>query len=383
MARGSGNGPFRPGAGVPPPVLAGRETEQAMFRRTVQGLSARVPPPADAVLYGPRGNGKTSLLAWLAAEAKAVRGVDALVLDPSEIPDTAALAARLARRPFRRPFAPAEATVRGVTSQRSPGEGPRLLRETLERRVRRRGSILLFDEAHTLPPEVGRSLLTVSQQVRSRGLRFLLVLAGTPDLRDRLAETDATFWNRSEIHPIGRLGAEAGAQAIREPLADDGITIPDDVLDRVLAECHAYPFFLQLWGHALWKRADAARRDGAAPAVTVEAVDLAASEFERRKRFYYFDRYREMEKAELLEVAASVAEAFAVSPKVTSAQLRAAITAGIGEGSDPARIDSAETTLRQTGFVWRGGGDTRWEPGIPSLMDYMREETAKNIVAAR
>lgn len=354
-----------------------------MFRRTVQGLSARVPPPADAVLYGPRGNGKTSLLAWLAAEAKAVRGVDALLLDPSEIPDTAALAARLARRPFRRPFAPAEATVRGVTSQRSPGEGPRLLRETLERRVRRRGLVLLFDEAHTLPPEVGRSLLAVSQQVRSRGLRFLLVLAGTPDLRDRLAETDATFWNRSEIHPIGRLGAEASAQAIREPLADDGITIPDDVLDRALAECHGYPFFLQLRGDALWKRADAARRDGAAPAVTVEAVDLAASEFERRKRFYYFDRYREMEKADLLEVAASVAEAFAGSPRVSSAQLRAAITAGIGEGSDPARIDNAETTLRQTGFVWRGGGDTRWEPGIPSLMDYMREETAKNIVAAR
>ena len=154
-----------------------------MFRRTVQGLSARVPPPADAVLYGPRGNGKTSLLAWLAAEAKAVRGVDALYLDPSEIPDTTTLAARLTRRSFRRPFAPAEATVRGVTSQRFPGEGPRLLRETLERRVRRRGLVLLFDEAHTLPPEVGRSLLTVSQQVRFRGLRFLLVLAGTPDSR--------------------------------------------------------------------------------------------------------------------------------------------------------------------------------------------------------
>lgn len=384
MARGSGIGPFRPGVGVPPPVLAGREAEQAMFRRTVQGLSVRVPPPADAVLYGPRGNGKTSLLAWLASEAKTVRGVDALCLDPSEIPDTATLAARLTRRRFRWPFAPVEATVRGVTSQRSPDEGPRLLGETLERRVRRRGLILLFDEAHTLPPEVGRSLLTVSQRVRLHGLRFLLVLAGTPDLHDRLAETDATFWNRSEIHPIGRLDTDAGAQAIREPLAADGITIADDALDRVLADCHGYPFFLQLWGDALWKRADAARRGGdEAPAVTVEAVDLAAPEFERRKRLYYLDRYREMEKVELLGVAASVAEAFAGSPKVSSAQLRAAIAAGLGEDSDPARIESAETTLRQTGFVWRGGGDTRWEPGIPSLMDYMREEVAKNTEVAR
>ena len=349
-----------------------------MLRRSLDDLSVRVAPPADTILYGPRGNGKTSLLGWVAAEAKAVRGVDALLMDPSEIPDTATLAARLTRRPFRRPFAPAEATVRGVTD-----EGPQLLRKTLERRLRRRGLILLLDEAHTLTLSVARTLLTVSQQVRSRRLRFLLVLAGTPDLRDRLAETDATFWNRSEIHPIGRLGAEASAQAIREPLAGDGITIAGDVLDRVLAECHGYPFFLQLWGDALWKRADAARRDGAAPAVTVEALDLAASEFERRKRLYYFDRYREMEKAELLGVAAAVAEAFAGSPKVSSAQLRAAITAGLGEGSDPARIESAETTLRQTGFVWRGGGDTRWEPGIPSLMDYMREETAKNTAAAR
>ena len=354
-----------------------------MLRRSLEDLSARVAPPADTILYGPRGNGKTTLLGWVATEAKAVRGVDALLMDPSEIPDTATLAARLTRRPFRRPFASAEATVRGVSRRRLPDDGPRPLGETLERRLRRRGLILLLDEAHTLPPEVGRTLLTVSQQVRFRGLRFLLVLAGTPDLRDRLAETDATFWNRSEIHPIGRLGAEASAQAIREPLADDGITIPDDVLDRVLAECHGYPFFLQLWGDALWKRADAARRGGAAPAVTVEALVLAATEFERRKRLYFFDRYREMEKAELLGVAAAVAEAFAGSPKVSSAQLRAAITAGLGEGSDPARIDRAETTLRQTGFVWRGGGDTRWEPGIPSLMDYMREETAENTAAAR
>ena len=42
--------------------------------------------------------------------------------------------------------------------------------------------MLLLDEAHTVGEEIGSALLNASQQV-GRELPFLLVLAGTPELR--------------------------------------------------------------------------------------------------------------------------------------------------------------------------------------------------------
>ena len=120
-------------------------------------------------------------------------------------------------------------------------------------RAKSKPLLVLLDEAHTLEPKVGQWLLNAAQ-VAGRRAPFLLVLAGTPDLRARLSEMEASFWNRAEQLPLGRLDETATAEAIRRPLAEDGIAVEEEALARMVRESHGYPFFVPLWGQAVWRR---------------------------------------------------------------------------------------------------------------------------------
>ncbi len=56
---------FHPGDGRIPPYLAGRGQEQEHFQDCVDLLMRKSPPDQNMIIYGPRGNGKTSLLRHL------------------------------------------------------------------------------------------------------------------------------------------------------------------------------------------------------------------------------------------------------------------------------------------------------------------------------
>ena len=71
-------GPFQAGDGGLPPYLAGREYEQEICGAFLSRLRNGRPPPREIVFHGPRGNGKTALLAWLRKEVAAFPGVDAM-----------------------------------------------------------------------------------------------------------------------------------------------------------------------------------------------------------------------------------------------------------------------------------------------------------------
>ena len=54
--------------------------------------------------------------------------------------------------------------------------------------------------------------------------------------------------------------------------------------------------------------------------------------------------------------------------------LNAALAHGLGSPKrDPSELAAGLDGLAQLGFVWRVEGRPDWEPGIPSLMDYVRE----------
>lgn len=66
-----------------PPCLAGRESEQLLIRRDLDRLARKRPLDTNLILYGPRGNGKTALLAWAVGQAKA-RGIRSIRLAASQ-----------------------------------------------------------------------------------------------------------------------------------------------------------------------------------------------------------------------------------------------------------------------------------------------------------
>ena len=364
--------PFRPGHGGAPPYLAGREPEQALFREVSDDLRSGVPVARLLVVYGPRGNGKTALLRWAKREADADDGLDARWLVGSDIPAPGDFVAWLGPGSWLRKIAPESVSVAGIgVSLRGGGDRPLLLAEALEARAKAKPLLILLDEAHTLKPEVGQWLLNAAQTAGRRA-PFLLVLAGTPDLAARLSEMEASFWNRAEEVPLGRLDEGAAGEAIRRPLAEDGIGVEEEALARMVGESHGYPFFVQLWGRAAWARARGA--GGGAGPVTTAAVEEAAGEFEIRRNRYYLRRYRELEERELLPAARAVAAAFPEEGLLSHAAFRRAVARSGGGG--PGIVEAAEA-LEHLGFVWQAKGTLSWEPGIPSLMDFILENAPR------
>ena len=379
MERRSRQGPFRPGAGGLPPYLAGREPEQALCRALLGDLADGVAPPREVVFHGPRGNGKTALLVWLEREATSHPGVDVLRLTPAAVPDEAKLAERLLPSSWWRRVTPKEVSVRGIT-WRPGNDRPLPLDEALAARVRRGPLVLLLDEAHTLDARAGYALLNASQQV-GRTEPFLLVLAGTPGLRSHLNTMNASFWSRAERCAIGRLDPAASAAAVRNPLESDGIRIDEDALAHVVHASHGYPYFVQLWGEAIWRQAAGGEAAEAGRHLTRAAVHACQADFDRERDDYYLDRYEELEKQHLLPVARAVADAFDGRSRLDDPTLDAAVRQGLRARPDAERVAAARDTLRDLGYVWRPEASPLWEPGIPSLMDYVREYTPAGVTA--
>ena len=382
-------GPFQPGTGRLPPYLAGREREQAILRGFAGRLRRRRPAPSEIVLCGPRGNGKTVLLRWLRMEVGALNAssdgcdveVETLWLTPPKAPTIAMLIARIARDSWLKACLRrlgVQVGVPGVGSTRldAPGVGAAALEEALADRVGRNPLIVLFDEAHHLDLEVGQALLRASQAVGGK-LPFLLVLAGTPDLEDRLDAMGVSFWDRARQMRLGRLSEDAAGEAIRRPLARDGISIADGFLAEAYRDHNGYPFFVQHWGEELWQRARSRRR------VTAEDLAAARRAVELVRRRYYRKRQREMRRLGLLAVARAVADAFEAvgggeergfqaRPAIGDEELDTAIRRGLGARFNAEQAAYAESKLRHLGYVWPTRSASAWEPGIPSLMAYMR-----------
>ena len=361
---------FMPGTGQLPPYLAGREDEQRTLLDCLDVLRNGETVPSDLVLTGPRGNGKTALLRWFDRQLAATPTVDAISLTPDDIthPDD------LARVLF-----PSILDRIGKTEMKLPQVGSisvevgrvGALTRRLISRCRRRPRVVLLDEAHNLDLAVGRTLLNVSQRVRAEA-PFLLILAGTPNLVDRLGLMGASFWDRSKRLDIGRLDAQASFDALAKPLEEHGGVVTPGVLDAVVAESQRYPYFIQVWGDALW----AELRERASTTVDADIVAAAEPRFRERRDEYYANRYRELRREGCLPVAAAVGRAFANRTRtdedrtLTDEELDRAVGTVVPSGDGDAK-EAASTRLRELGYIWQPSGRIDWEPGIPSLMRYV------------
>ena len=365
---------FSPGDGAPPPALAGRETQQAVLLRCLADLATGAAPPHNVVLIGPRGNGKTALLNWFQrACGNSETPINAVALTPRDIPTVETLVDALAPRRGLRKLLPRKLAIASVGSAEwSQSSGtPRNLTRELVARCRKRPLAALVDEAHTLDLNVGGTLLNASQRVRAEA-PFLLVLAGTPGLPAHLDAMDASFWGRlgEGNLGVGLLDQAAAAEALIKPLAAHGVSVEADALDIVLQHSQRYPYFLQLWGDALWKR-HLATDTNVLTAADVEAVQPAVAMLVAE---YYQVRYRELETAQLQGAAKTVAILFQDRVTATDHNIDA-ILASAGMEDAAARVASREA-LGRFGYIWCPPGQTPpivWSAGIPSLMAYVLE----------
>ena len=369
---------FMAGNGAVPPALTGRANEQAVLSRCLGDLRGNAAPPHDVVLVGPRGNGKTVLLRWFQhACAQSKPAVDVAWLTPSALPNQPALLNALAPRRWLAKLLPRKIGIASVGSAEwTPNHGGGDLTAALISRCRRRPLAVVLDEAHTLDLHVGSALLNASQQVRAEA-PFLLVLAGTPGLPAHLDSMNVSFWSRlgeGELG-IGCLSEKAAEQALTEPLDAHRVEIDADALAYVVTQSQCYPYFIQLWGDALWQRLLA---EGATTVVAehAKAVQPAVAV---RVANYYQRRFAELESEGLLAAAAAIARLF-VDPNDATASDQDVDAALAEAGFEGASERYAQREgLNRLGYIWRPPNQQapfRWHTGIPSLMTYVLEQAA-------
>ena len=358
--------PFVPGRGALPPYFAGREAEKRALMEILAYVRAGRGAPRDVVLSGPRGNGKTALLRWFENEVASLgERIDLLWRTPSDMPSLDALATTLVPPGRFKSMLPDSLQLSiGVGRVGwELGDNPHTLTELLILRCRQRPLVVVLDEAHTLDLVVGQALLNASQSVSGRA-PFLLVLAGTPGLEPHLNAMSATFWDRAEQLVIDLLDLDASAAALTRPFENGtpAVGFEADALERVLENSQRYPYFLQLFGAALWDAVAATGRTE----IDTGVVAQASTVFDRRRETYYHHRRNELERAGLLATAASVANVFAGRATIAQPEVDAAIAAS------PAEVIRIRDDLAAVGYIWNppGHGD-EWRPGIPSLMTYI------------
>lgn len=375
---------FKPGAGSTPPALAGRAREINALGDLLRPLSKGEAPPREAVLYGPRGNGKTVLLERFVRQCQAAH-VQVVDLRPKDIESRADMAALLLHDDKAMPglltrVKPDHLTlsVPGISSAGwqalAPAEKDALrvrhLKGLLAARCQDAPLLVALDEAHTLDVGLGGALLNLSEALRKSGAPFLLVMAGTPNLRGKLSGMNATFWSRAEKLAIGRLDAAATRQALQQPLERLSVTFEDEALGRVVTDSQAYPYFIQLWGkelcHVLATTARTHR-------ITTRIVEQALPAVEFQRRDYYQDRHKEIKKGGLRQAALAIAGAFAGQDITIKDHIleRAFIKAGI-VADESGAMDLLDA-LSDLGYIWNPPGEMHWQPGIPSLMSYILE----------
>ena len=370
---------FRPGSGSMPPYLAGRDCSITAIELLLSNLKAGIESPTEAILYGPRGNGKTVLLR--AIETKAHQsGIQTIALHPTAVLTSRELAAQLLDHEslgqlsdkikpdsIRLDLPGVDLNCRKMSLADRDDYRLRHLRPLLAARCFKQPLIVTVDEAHKLNIEVGRTLLDLSLFVRSKyQAPFFLILAGTPNLEQRLHEMDATFWARSYIDGIGRLTLKATREALLRPLLEQGITIDANALTVVVEESQHYPYFIQSWGQALCQ----AMLEAGHFEVSFRIVEAARPAFDETRTKYYAQRYRELQNKNLLPAAALIAKQFQTGEAVEDAVLRKQLCDGLN--IDPIGGQQLIQQLSDLGYLWRQPKSLLWEPGIPSLMNFVQ-----------
>lgn len=368
---------FKPGPGIKPPYLAGREQEEAILTDFLEGLGIKTRTPADIILYGPRGNGKTVLMKhfrdlaeqrnkpggeWLENNTKIINIKASEVKTIPELAFAIQGTNLIEKTRVKLPFLDVDFTTMNRDAVRAT------LGRTLQDVCRRNPILITLDEAHTLDKDVGAYLLNMSQTIREEGAPFLLTLAGTPGLREHLEKMNASFWSRSKKIPIGRVNSEAAGQALTAPLNEMNIDVEEEALGQVVEDCQNYPYFIQLWGDALCKQAIKHKEKNIKKSNVKEA--MPAVEYQRRD--YYQDRYNELREQELLDTAAWVSRQYTghttQNYDAMARQLAETMSIATGQALDRMKI------LKHLGYLWEPGGGAPCEPGIPSLMTYVKDE---------
>ncbi len=280
--------PYSPGAGSPPPELAGRNKLLEQVRIAIARI--RLGKAAKSVLMvGLRGVGKTVLLDRMRADAEEF-GAYTLRIEAPENRSLPALLApqlrlvllrlsrveaakNLAHRGLRALAGFAKALkVKysdievGLDFDPEPGLADNgdlevdltvLLEEVgLAARKADTAVVIFIDELQYLDNDQFAALISALHRCAQSSLPLTVVGAGLPQLRG-LAGNAKSYAERLFDYPmIGALTPAEAELAIVKPANDENVNFTPEAVAEIVSVTRGYPYFLQEWGKHAWDVAE-------------------------------------------------------------------------------------------------------------------------------
>jgi len=294
--------PYAPGAGTPPPELAGRDELRELVKIALARI--RIGRPAKSVLMvGLRGVGKTVLLDRLRDEAEGA-GIQTMRIEAPEARSLPAMlapelrqallrlsrskrAGDLARRALRglagfvRALKMSYGDIEvGLDYQPEPGLADNgdlehdlqaLLEVAGEAAAKADTAVAMFiDELQYVAEAQLAALITALHRIAQRQLPVALVGAGLPQLPGRMGRARSYAERLFDFPTIGPLAVEDARAAIVKPAARENVEFEAAALERITQATQGYPYFLQEWGKHCWAAAET-------PPITVADVEAASA----------------------------------------------------------------------------------------------------------
>ncbi|HEY3194661.1 MAG TPA: ATP-binding protein [Candidatus Dormibacteraeota bacterium] len=289
MATAWAPSPYRPGNGIDPPYLGDREEQIEAVRRFLRNPRH----PRNVLITGLRGVGKTVLLNRMQAEAEALGWIvvdrefsepdaephafaNAVLTDVNRALRRLSLSARLKDRAGQMLQSTIDVvgalTVSygefkvSVDTRRRRGEPVRRLDDDLREALTHicelcmkseyRGLVLRYDEFHVIRERAGAptlsALLSATSAIQQHSLPLMLMLCGLPPVVDNLSRSKSYSERMFLTQELGNLRPPEDKAALVDPAVRLGRRYADDVVEAVMQDSGGYPFFIQVYGDALW-----------------------------------------------------------------------------------------------------------------------------------
>lgn len=279
--------PFSPGAGTPPPELAGRQSilDKAyfLFKRLHAGRSEK-----SFLLVGLRGVGKTVLLNEINRLSEG-SGFKSILIEAYEkkplatllLPHLRQLLFQLDRlenisRKVKRGLRVLKSFMNSIKMKVQDFEisldiDPEIgaadsgdletdlseLLEVIAEAALDRNTVvtIIIDELQYLSELEMSALIMAMHRIAQKNLPLAFIGAGLPQLVALSGRSKSYSERLFDFPKIGALPYTDAVQALKGPIEEQKVHITEDALTEIMSQTQGYPYYLQEWGYQAWNLA--------------------------------------------------------------------------------------------------------------------------------
>lgn len=399
--------PFRPGAGHRPPYLAGRQKEEAEFRRLLKQITIM----ENMILTGLRGVGKTVSLEhfkpialqenWLwvgtdlseSASISETNMAERLITDFSLVTQNLSIGTRkLPPMGFAQEEKKEEVKLSYDYLMAFYNKRPGLVADKLKAIFAlvaphiiasgKKGTIFAYDEAQNLSDHASKDqfplslLLEVFQSIQRQNIPFMLLLVGLPTLFPKLVESRTYAERMFRVVFLKQLNKPETTEAIIKPISDAKcpVRFSKKGIEVLFKYSGGYPYFIQFMCREAYDSYLQQVSDGKRPGVPItEIIRKLDNDFFAGRWSRVTDRQQE-----LLQVIANLETADA---EFTVQEILAKSNDILKKPFGRSHINQMLSSLIASGLVYKDRHG-KYLFAVPLMADFIKRNLTKSMMSS-